>query len=58
MSPQSFLFTADGIPADLVRAGEPRLRRSSRRAPRPAPATVFRPALALSFRRFARLLPS
>lgn len=25
---QGLLFTEDGVPADLVRAGEPRLRRS------------------------------
>ncbi|CAA9320978.1 MAG: hypothetical protein AVDCRST_MAG16-805 [uncultured Frankineae bacterium] len=58
MSRPSALFAADGVPADLVRAGEPRLRRSWRRAPRTAPATVTRSIPATSLRWWARVLPS
>ena len=58
MSRPSVLFLADGVPADLIRPGEPRLRRSSRRAPVAAQATATRPAPALSLRRLTRLLPT
>lgn len=33
------LFTADGVPADLLRGGEPRLRRQRRRTAEPTAAT-------------------
>lgn len=55
MSPQSLLFTADGAPADLVRAGEPRLRRSSYRPRVAAPATVTRPNTAMVLRQLTGL---
>ena len=55
MSHSSVLFTTDGIPADLVRAGEPRLRRTRRSAVRAESTSPVRQPLT---RLAHRLLPS
>ncbi len=57
MSRHPVLFSADGVPVDLLRAGEPRLSRASRRRTALATAAPV-PARPPLLRLAQRLLPS